>query len=77
MYKFIERLPSPKEYNRSRESAGWGKLDISAIEQSLPKSIFAICAELNSKLVGFGRVVGDGGLCFYIQEKIGLWGIYK
>ncbi len=70
MYKFIERLPSPEEYNMFRESAGWGKLDISTIEQSLPKSIYGVCVEFNSKPVGFGRVIGDGGLCFYIQEII-------
>jgi ribosomal protein S18 acetylase RimI-like enzyme len=70
VYKFIEKLPSPEDYNRFRESAGWGKLDISVVEQSLPKSIYAICVEYNSSLVGFGRVVRDGGLCFYIQEII-------
>lgn len=70
MYKFIEKLPTPQEYNMFRESAGWGKLDISIVEHSLPKSIYAVCAKIDSTLVGFGRVVGDGGLCFYIQEII-------
>jgi GNAT superfamily N-acetyltransferase len=70
MYKFVEKVPSPEDYNRLRESAGWGKLNLSVVEQSLPKSVYAICAEYDSLLVGFGRVVGDGGLCFYIQEII-------
>jgi hypothetical protein len=70
MYKFIERLPSPKEYNRFREAAGWGELDNSTVEKSLPRSIFSVCAEFDNKMVGFGRVVGDGGLCFYVQEII-------
>ncbi|MGD9212237.1 MAG: GNAT family N-acetyltransferase [Desulfobacteraceae bacterium] len=70
MPNYIERLPTCEEYNKLRESAGWGALDASVVKRSLPKTIYSICAEHNGDLIGFGRVVGDGGLCFYIQEII-------
>ena len=70
MYKYRERLPTSAEYNGLRESAGWGPLEVSTVERSLPKSVYSICAEHERNLAGFGRVVGDGGLCFYIQEII-------
>ena len=70
MYHFTERLPSSEEYNRLRESAGWGPLETDVVDRSLPNSIYSVCAEHRDGLVGFGRVVGGGGLCFHIQEVI-------
>ena len=50
---------------------------------SLTHSCFAVCAYDGSDLVGMGRVVGDFGLCFYIQDVIvvrptrrGAWGCH-
>ena len=63
-------MPTAEEYNRLRQSAGWGSLDVPTVERSLPNSVYAVCVEYNHHLIGFGRVVGDGGLCFYIQEII-------
>ena len=36
----------------------------------LPRSLYVVCAFDGDELVGMGRVVGDGGLCFYIQDVI-------
>lgn len=37
---------------------------------SLTHSCFAVCAYDGPELIGMGRVVGDLGLCFYIQDVI-------
>jgi len=70
MYTFHEEIPSLKKYNELRELVGWGALDDGLVDRSLPKSVYAVTAKYNGETVGFARVVGDGGLCFYIQEII-------
>lgn len=36
----------------------------------LPNSSLVVCAFSGDEMVGMGRVVGDRGLCFYIQDVI-------
>ena len=36
----------------------------------MPNSVYSVVAEYKNELIAFARVVGDGGLCFYIQEII-------
>jgi len=70
MYTFHEEPPSVEQYNALRELAGWGALDEAAVAQPLPNSAYAVVAKCEDEVVGFARVVGDGRLCFYIQEII-------
>lgn len=64
------RLPTISEYTRLRDSVGWWETDASAIEVALKNSLFSVVAMENDNLVGLGRIVGDGGLYFYIQDLI-------
>ncbi len=66
-YEIIEKIPSADEYNRLRQSIGWGIYDIQTINLALPASLYCVCALTNSKIVGMARLVGDGGLVFYIS----------
>ncbi len=70
MYTFHEELPSCAKYNELRLTAGWGSLDPIKVEESLPRSVYSILAKYRDEVIGFARVVGDGGLCLYIQEII-------
>lgn len=67
---FYEKLPSPEEYNFLRKSVGWGTYNISVIENSIKNSLFSICVYDSDAIIGMGRVVGDGGMIFYIQDVI-------
>jgi len=69
-YLLVEALPSAAEYNRLRQTVGWGGYALEEIEDSLPRSLYGVCVYLNGALVGMARVVGDGGLVFYIQDVI-------
>ena len=69
-YQFIKKLPTPEEYNFLREKVGWGIYNIQILKNSLPNSIFSVCVYLQDKIIGMGRVIGDNGLCFYIQDVI-------
>ena len=47
-----------------------GALDPQIVDTSLPKSVYAVTARHEGEVIAFARVVGDGGLCFHIQEII-------
>lgn len=38
------------------------------VEKSFAKTIFGIAVYDEDRIVGSGRIVGDGGLCFYLQD---------
>lgn len=70
MLSIIERNPTPEEYLLIRTAVGWGEMPLDVIAGSLEKSLYSVCIhdDLTDKILGLGRIVGDGGLCFYIQD---------
>ena len=64
------RQPTKSEYKTLRGSVGWPDTDDRATEAALSNSLFAVVAIQENSVVGFGRVIGDGGLYFYIQDLI-------
>jgi GNAT superfamily N-acetyltransferase len=68
--RYVDAPPDPADYNRLRRDAGWPEMDPTTAAASLPRSCFAVCAHDGDRVVGMGRVVGDGGLCFYVQDVI-------
>ena len=69
-YILIERPLSVEEYLRLREAIGWWYVDSEALKICLPNSLFSFCVIHNDEVIGCGRVVGDGGMYFYIQDII-------
>lgn len=67
---YRENLPSADEYNLLRINAGWGAMPVAVVEKSFKNTLFGIAVYRENKIIGTGRVVGDGGLCFYIQDTI-------
>jgi len=70
----IEQLPTPDDYNRLRAAVGWGVYDRELVERALPTSLYGVCAYESDELVGMARVIGDGGMVYYIQDVIVLPG---
>ena len=65
-----EECPTPEEYLQLRRLVGWGLPDPSAIAPSLRNSHYCVCARAQGKIVGMARIIGDGGMVFYIQDVI-------
>lgn len=62
--------PSTEEYLQLRVRAGLSAHEVEAVAKGLKNSYLLVClrhAE-NSQLLGFGRVVGDGGMVFQIAD---------
>lgn len=66
----VETLPDAETYNRLRQAVGWGIYDVDVIDRFLPNSLFCLCARIDDRIIGMARVIGDGGLVYYIQDVI-------
>jgi ribosomal protein S18 acetylase RimI-like enzyme len=66
----VERAPTPDEYGRLRASVGWNELSPDGIRAGLSGSLYSVVLERDGDAVGCGRVVGDGGVYFYVQDVI-------
>ncbi len=67
-YALSAQIPSATEYMALRIAAGLSPKTAEAAERGLPNSLFAVCIRSASKLVGMGRVIGDGGCNFEIVD---------
>ena len=70
MIKFSEDRLSVAEYLQLREAVGWKTLTERQAELALENCIYCISAYDENKLIGMGRVVGDGAVICYIQDLI-------
>ncbi len=68
--EIVERAPTVAEYQMLRESAGWYKAADGPTKEGLQEALFSLVAEEEGAAIGCGRVVGDGGLYFYVQDII-------
>lgn len=60
-----------EEFIDLRKAVGWSyPEDAAAIQTGLDRSILSVCAELEGRVIGFGRIIGDGAFTFYIQDII-------
>ncbi len=66
--KILHRNPTVTEFQKLRSSTGWDKLDDQQVDIALSNSLFSVCAEIGDSVVAMGRVVGDGGVYFYLQD---------
>ena len=69
-YQIIEKLPTPEEYNQLRQLVGWGIYKRNVILQALPKSLYCVCAYDGTAIIGMARIIGDGGIAYYVQDVI-------
>lgn len=64
------RTPTVAEYQTLLASVGWKPREPAAIERALANSDFAVCALENGSVVGMGRVIGDGGLHYFLSDIV-------
>ena len=57
-----------EEYQKLRKTTTWDMLSDEQVKIALNNDLFTVCAMDSEKLVGIGRLIGDGGIYFYIQD---------
>ncbi|WP_433619930.1 GNAT family N-acetyltransferase [Paenibacillus cellulositrophicus] len=61
-------VPEAEEYNKLRVKAGLSPKDIEASRRGLQGSLFIATLRLEGKLIGMGRVIGDGGCMYHVVD---------
>lgn len=70
-YEFKHNIPTLEEYKYLCDSVGWTNyMNFEVAETSLKHSIHCITVNDNEKMIGMGRIVGDGSIYFYIQDIV-------
>ncbi len=69
-WRIVEGIPPLEAYQHLRRSAGWYCTDDEATATGLENSLYSLVAEIDSKIIGCARLVGDGQLYFYLQDVI-------
>ncbi|MBY3619672.1 GNAT family N-acetyltransferase [Acinetobacter sp. CUI P1] len=67
-YECIERLPTTEEHASLWEAVGWGNVNTEMTAASLAHSVYGMVVVQEDKVIGMGRIVGDGHMYFYIQD---------
>lgn len=66
--KYIERTPTPIEFNMLTKTVGWGIRENNIVEEALNNTLYSLCVYDNDKLIGYGRIIGDKTIFLYIQD---------
>ena len=68
MYQVVEKVVSVDDFLRLREVSGLAPRPYEAAKRALPNSLFGVHICIDNKVVGMGRVVGDGALNFEVVD---------
>jgi len=68
--RLVARAPTGPEYARLRAAVGWRPIADEAARRGLEAALYSVCLVDGEAVVGCGRVVGDGGVYFYLQDVI-------
>ncbi len=70
MLIFEERAIKTDEYNVLRKSVGWWDTEQTATQTALKNTLYSLVVSENENVIGFGRIIGDNGLYYYVQDLI-------
>lgn len=65
-----ERNPSYDEYKTLRVAVGWKLTDEIQTMKALDNALYSVVVIDSNKVIGVGRIIGDDGLYYYIQDVI-------
>jgi predicted GNAT family N-acyltransferase len=65
-----EDLPTSAEFIALRQQMGWGVVDDGTARRTIECACFTVCLRREGRLVGLGRIMGDGALYFSIADVI-------
>lgn len=67
-YTISKRTPTLAEYMYLRAAAGLSAFSDEAARKGLTGTVFAVVLEQGNRVVGMGRLIGDGGCFFQVVD---------
>lgn len=68
--KLVNTAPPLSEFIEFRANCGWGRLSPKVAKKTLEGGLVNITAFDQNNVAGFGRIIGDGAIYFYVQDLI-------
>ena len=68
MITIKENINNVEEFNYFFDEVGWGAHDYEVSEQALNNNIYSVSVYDNDKIIGYGRIIGDGIIYLYIHD---------
>jgi len=69
-YYLVENKLKAEDFIRLKVAAGFRDRPVEQVERALKNNLFDVTAVYNGKVIGMGRLVGDGVMYWYLQEII-------
>lgn len=66
--QLVYKAPEAQDYVSLRLRSGMGNKDLKRSQIALMNSLFTVSLYDKEKLIGFGRVVGDGGITYVVSD---------
>ena len=63
-------MPTASEWAYLREQTSWTIYESDIFDKAIEKTLYAVTVFDQKQVIGMGRVVGDGIICFYIQDVV-------
>ena len=70
MLEIKESTLDTDTYLMLRHKVGWIELSREQAKKAIDNALYTLCAYIDGKPVGMGRVVGDGAVISYIQDLV-------
>jgi GNAT superfamily N-acetyltransferase len=75
-FQLLERPPTVREYRRLRAAVGWGEVSDEGLNAGLASALYSCVVVHEGAVVACARIVGDGGMYFYVQDVIVMPGFH-
>jgi len=66
--KMLYEKPKAEDYVSLRLRSGMGNKDLKRSRKAITNSLFTVSLYDKEKLIGFGRIVGDGGITYVVSD---------
>jgi ribosomal protein S18 acetylase RimI-like enzyme len=66
--KLLYEKPKAEDYVSLRLRSGMGNKDLERSRKAIENSLFTVSLYDKEKLIGFGRIVGDGGITYVVSD---------
>ncbi len=60
--------PEAEDYVSLRLRAGMGNKELERSRKAIANSLFTVSLYIKEELIGFGRIVGDGGITYVVSD---------